>query len=379
MPHRPNRYTENNAHQFSINGRGIGPNRPVYIIAEMSANHHQSFDRAVQIIHAAKASGADAIKLQTYTADTITINSDRECFRIAGGTIWDGRTLHDLYCEARTPWEWQPKLKAIADDLGIDLFSSPFDSTAVDFLESIAVPAYKVASCELVDLPLIAKIASAQKPMIMSTGMASLGEIDEAVATARCAGATQIALLRCSSAYPAPPQEMNLRSIPDLAQRFGVPVGLSDHTAGIAAAVASVALGACIIEKHLTLSRSDGGPDAKFSLELHEFRELVEAVRVTEAALGTVQFGPTKSERSTLRFRRSLFAVKDIRQGEAFSLENVRSIRPADGLHTRYLPDIIGKSAAQDIHRGTPLDWNLIADPRTPSPVDAQAAPALVK
>lgn len=379
MPHRPNRSTENNGPQFAINGRAIGSNQSVYIIAEMSANHLQSFDRAVRIIHAAKESGADAVKLQTYTADTITINSDRECFRIGGGTIWDGRTLHELYREAQTPWEWQPRLKAIADDLSIDLFSSPFDATAVDFLESIAVPAYKVASCELVDLPLIAKIANTKRPMIMSTGMATLDEIDEAVATARRAGATQIALLRCSSAYPAPPQEMNLRTIPELARSFGVPVGLSDHTTGIVAAVASVALGACIIEKHLTLSRSDGGPDAKFSLEPDEFCEMVEAVRVTEKALGAVQFGATSSERSTLRFRRSLFAVKDIRQGELFSLDNVRSIRPGDGLHTRHLPDVIGKRAAQDIQRGTPLDWQLIADSRNSNSVDAHAAPTLVR
>ncbi|MBV8051613.1 MAG: pseudaminic acid synthase, partial [Acidobacteriaceae bacterium] len=301
---------------FSIEDRPIGPDHPVYVVAELSANHNQDFQRAVELVHAAKELGADAVKLQTYTADTITIASDRECFRIGGGTLWDGRTLYELYQEAYTPLEWQPKLKELADEIGIQLFSSPFDASAVEFLESMNVPAYKVASCELVDLPLIQTIGSTGKPLIMSTGMATVEEIEEAIAAAREAGARQIALLKCTSAYPAPPDEMHLRTIPELGRRFGVPVGLSDHTRGIAVAVAAVALGACIIEKHLTLSRASGGPDAEFSLEPKEFKELVEAVRVAEQALGSVHFGPAPHEQASCRFRRSLFVVHDMEKGE---------------------------------------------------------------
>ena len=245
--------------EIRVGNRQVGPGRRVYVVAEVSANHNQNLAKATRIIEAAKDSGADAVKLQTYMADTITIASDREEFRIGGGTLWDGRNLHDLYSEACTPWEWQPGLKKVAEDLGMDLFSSAFDSTAVDFLEEMGVPAHKVASCELVDIPLIQKMARTGKPLIMSTGMASVEEIEEALRSAREAGATQIALLKCTSAYPAPAEEMNLRTIPEMARRFGVPVGLSDHTMGIAAPVAAVALGACIIEKHLTLSRSDSG------------------------------------------------------------------------------------------------------------------------
>jgi pseudaminic acid synthase len=351
--------------KFSIHGRRIGPDDPVYLIAEVSANHNQDFQRAVELIHTAKKVGADAVKLQTYTPDTITISSDHECFRIGGGTLWDGRTLHELYNEAYTPWQWQPKLKKIADEIGIHLFSSPFDDSAVDFLETINVPAYKLASCELVDLPLIQKLGSTGKPLIMSTGMATVEEIEEALETARTAGAKQIALLKCTSAYPAPTDEMNLRAIPGLARRFRVPVGLSDHTKEIAVPVAAAALGACIIEKHLTLSRASGGPDAEFSLEPNEFQEMVEAVRVTEKALGTLRFGPTAHEETSRRFRRSLFVVREMERGEAFSSENVRSIRPADGLHTRYLPQILGKRAARPIARGTPLAWDLIEESRT--------------
>ena len=244
---------EQATNRIQIGRREIGPERPSYIVAELSANHNQDFDQAIKIIHAAKEAGADAIKVQTYTADTITIRSDRQEFRIGGGTLWDGRDLHELYKEAYTPWEWQPKLKQVANDLGMDLFSSPFDATAVDFLEEMDVPAYKVASFELVDIPLIQKMASTGKPLIMSTGMATVEEIDEAVQASRVAGATQIALLKCTSAYPASPDDMNLRTIQELARRFDVPVGLSDHTMGIAVPVAAVALGACIIEKHLTL------------------------------------------------------------------------------------------------------------------------------
>ena len=349
---------------FRIAGRLIGSGYPAYIVAELSANHNQDFRQARDLVHAAKEAGADAVKLQTYTPDTITIACDRECFRIGGGTLWDGRTLHELYREAYTPWDWHPKLKQLADQVGIHLFSSPFDVSAVDFLETINVPAYKLASCELVDLPLIRKLAGTGKPLIISTGMATIDDIEEALATARDAGARELALLKCTSAYPAPPEEMHLRTIPAFIQRFRIAVGLSDHTTGIAAPVAAVALGACIIEKHLTLSRTLGGPDAEFSLEPDEFREMVAAVRIAEKALGSVQFGPTLHEQSSQRFRRSLFVVQDMEQGEAFTSDNVRSIRPADGLHTRYMTQILGKRAAQPIARGTPLHWDLIAEDR---------------
>ena len=339
----------------------IAPGEAVYIVAELSANHHQDFEQAIRIIEAAKEAGADAIKLQTYTPDTITIQSDREYFRIGGGTLWDGRTLHELYAEACTPWDWQPRLKQVANDLGLDLFSSPFDATAVDFLESMGVPAYKLASCELVDIPLIQKMARTRKPLLISTGMATLEEIEEALDAARDAGAEEITLLKCTSAYPAAPEEVNLRTIPGLARRFAVPCGLSDHTTGIAVPVAAVALGACIIEKHLTLARSLKGPDAQFSLEPHEFKEMVQAVRVAEKALGTACFGTTTQEEKSQVFRRSLFAVAEVERGELFTSSNVRSIRPGHGLHPRYLPEIIGKRAARDIERGTPLSWDLIA------------------
>lgn len=346
--------------EFKIGHRSIGNGHAVYVIAELSANHNQSFDRAVRIVEAAKEAGADAVKLQTYTADTITVQSERECFRLRGGTLWDGQTLYDLYREAYTPWEWQPKLKALCDELGLDFFSSAFDPSAVDFLETIGVPAHKVASPELVDVPLIQKMAGTRKPLILSTGMATLEEIDEAVTAARAAGATQLALLRCSSAYPAPAEEMNLRSIPDMVRRFSVPVGLSDHTPGIAVAVAAVALGASLLEKHLTLSREDGGPDCEFSLEPAEFKSLVEAVRIAEEALGQVQYGPTPHELKTRAYRRSLFVVRDVKKGELFTSENVRSIRPADGLHPRHLPEVIGRTAADDVERGTPVTWELL-------------------
>lgn len=335
----------------------IGPGRPTYIIAEMSANHGHDFQRAVQIIRAAKEAGADAVKLQTYTPDTITFPSDSEPFRVGGGTLWDGRTLHELYAEAHTPWEWHPKLKEAADEIGIDLFSTPFDFTAVDFLESIGAPAYKAAAAEIVDIPLLRKIAQTGKPMIISTGMATLAEIAEAVDAVRAAGASQIALLRTSSAYPAPPDEMDLRTIPHMAEAFGVPAGLSDHTLELAVPVAAVALGAAIIEKHLTLSRELGGPDSAFSLEPDEFKEMVRAVRTTEKALGRVRYGPTPSEAASLPFRRSLFVVKDVKAGEAFTEENVRSIRPAAGLHPRCLEAVIGRRATRDLAAGTPLKW----------------------
>jgi pseudaminic acid synthase len=346
---------------FAIGNRKIGTGQPAYVVAELSANHNQDFEQAVRLIQACKEAGADAVKVQTYTPDTITIRSDREYFQIRGGTIWDGRTLYDLYGEAYTPWAWQPKLKQVADDLKLDFFSSAFDSTAVDFLESMRVPAYKVASCELVDIPLLQRISRTGKPLIFSTGMAAIEEIEEAVQTARRAGAEQIALLRCTSAYPALPGEMNLRTIPELARRFEVPVGLSDHTMHIAVPVAAVALGACIIEKHFTLSRSSKGPDNSFSLEPSEFKAMVQAVRVAEESLGEIHFGLTDGEQRSRVFRRSLFVVQDVRQGQTFSAENIRSIRPGHGLHTRHLPQIVGQRASRDIERGTPLSWELVA------------------
>jgi pseudaminic acid synthase len=345
---------------ITIAANKVGGNSPTYVIAELSANHNQKFDQAVKIVAAAKDAGADAVKLQTYTADTITIQSDKEYFRVGGGTIWDGHSLHDLYSEAYTPWEWQPRLKQVANDLGLDLFSTPFDATAVDFLEEMNVPAHKVASFEIVDIPLIQKIARTGKPMIISTGMATLEEIDEAVKAARAAGATQIALLKCTSAYPAEPEEMNLRTIPELSRRFGVPAGLSDHTMGVAVPVAAVALGACIIEKHLTLSRSEPGPDSAFSLEPHEFKAMVDSVRVAEKALGEVRFGCSPKEASSKAFRRSLFVVRDVKRGEPFTAENLRSIRPGHGLHTRHMSEVLGQRARQDIERGTPLSWDLV-------------------
>ncbi|MGA9546003.1 MAG: pseudaminic acid synthase [Candidatus Sulfotelmatobacter sp.] len=345
-----------------IGKRQIGPEQGAYVVAELSANHNQSFDDAVRIIEAAKEAGADALKLQTYTADTMTLASNLEYFRIGGGTLWDGRNLHELYREAYMPWEWQPRLQTVAQDLGLDFFSTAFDATAVDFLEEIGVPAHKVASCELVDIPLIQKMARTGKPLIMSTGMASVEEIEEALQSAREAGATQIALLKCTSAYPAPAEEMNLRTIPEMARRFGVPVGLSDHTMGIAAPVAAVALGACIIEKHLTLSRATPGPDSAFSLDPHEFKAMVEAVRTAEKALGEAHFGVSEKEEASKVFRRSLFVVENVRQGEMFTEANVRSIRPGHGLHTRHLGEVLGKRAMRDIERGTPLSWDLVVN-----------------
>lgn len=345
---------------IEINGRKIGPGFPVYVVAELSANHRQEFEEAVRLVETAKEAGADAVKLQTFTPATITIESDRPEFRIGGGTLWDGKTLYDLYAEAYMPWEWQPKLKQLADSLRIDLFSTPFDRTAVDFLENMGVPAYKVASFEIVDIPLIEYIAGRGKPIIMSTGMATLAEIEEAIQAARGGGATQLALLKCTSAYPALPEEMNLRTIPHLAQAFGVPVGLSDHTLGIAVPVAAVALGACIVEKHFTLSRSIPSLDAAFSLEPQEFKAMVEAIRTTEKALGEVRYEVGEQEAKSRVFRRSLFVVRDVKAGEVFTEENVRSIRPGHGLHPRHLKDALGRRAAQDIQQATPLSWKLI-------------------
>ncbi len=343
---------------MEIAGRKIGRGHPVFIVAEMSANHNQDIDKAIRIIRAAKECGADAVKIQTYTAGTLTIDSDREYFRIKG-TLWEGETLYSLYKKAYTPWEWHPKLKEIAQGDGIILFSTPFDRTSVDYLEKMDVPAYKIASFELVDIPLIEYAASKGKPLIMSTGMATLEEIEDAVKAAK--SASGLALLKCTSAYPAPPEESNLRTIPDLASKFGVVPGLSDHTRGIAVPVAAVALGACIIEKHLTLSRKMPSPDSAFSLEPEEFREMVSEVRVAEKSIGRVFYGTTREEEKSRVFRRSLFAVRDIKAGETLTGENIRSIRPGHGLPPKFLKEIVGKKAKADIKKGTPLTWDAIS------------------
>ncbi len=342
-----------------INQRRIGSGYRTYLVAEMSANHGREYEKAVRIIEAAAEAGADAIKLQTYTPDTLTIDCDREYFRIKG-TMWEGRNLYDLYREAHTPWDWQPKLKEVAQGLGMDLFSTPFDASAVDFLEAMDVPCYKVASFEIVDIPLLKKVAGAGKPVIMSTGMATLAEIEEAVDTLREAGCEQLALLKCTSAYPAPVEEMNLRTIPHLAEAFHVPVGLSDHTPGIEVPITAVSFGACIIEKHFTLDRSLTGPDSAFSLEPGEFKAMVNAVRTAEKALGEVRYGVSQREEESKVFRRSLFIVKDVVAGEVFTEDNVRSIRPGYGLHPRHLEDVLGRHATIDVEAGTPLAWKLV-------------------
>ena len=344
---------------ITIDGRKIGAGLPTYIIAEMSANHNKEFDQAVKIIEAAKEAGADAVKLQTYTPDTLTIKCDSEDFRIKE-TIWEGKTLYDLYGEAYTPWEWQPKLMQVANKLDMDLFSTPFDASAVDFLEQMGVPAYKVASFELVDLPLLRKIASTGKPIVMSTGMANLAEIDEAVHTVRGAGNSQIALLKCRSVYPALTKDINLRTIPHIAETFAVPAGLSDHTLGTTVPVAAVALGACIVEKHFTLSRSLPGPDSAFSLEPEEFKAMVAAIRNVEKALGKVHYGTTETEKASIRFRRSLYVTKDMRSGDKFTTENLRAIRPGFGLPPRYYEIFIDKRVNCDVRKGTPVKWEMI-------------------
>lgn len=346
---------------IEINGRRIGPGYPTYIVAELSGNHNQKYEQAVAMVKAAKEAGADAIKLQTYTADTLTIDCDAEPFQIPSGNTWEGQTLYQLYGQAYTPWEWHPGLKKMANDLGLDLFSSPFDRSAVDFLAEIDVPAYKIASFELVDVPLIQYVARQGKPVIMSTGLSVLSEVFEAVQAVRETGATQLALLKCNSGYPALPEEMHLRTIPHMADMFRIPVGLSDHTLGIGAPIAATALGACIVEKHFTLSRSEPGPDTAFSLEPTEFKEMVENIRIVEKSLGQVNYEPTQKELNNRVFRRSLFIVKDVRAGAELTEENVRSIRPGDGLPPRFLPDVLGLRASQDIARGTPLTWAHVA------------------
>jgi len=349
--------------KFNIGNKKIGKGYPVFIIAELSANHLQKFDNAVKLIKAAKEAGVDAVKLQTYTPDTITIDCDNEYFRIKQGTLWDGKILYQLYKEAYTPWEWQPKLKEIAEREGLIFFSSVFDKSAVDFLEKIGVPAYKIASFEITDIPLIEYVASKGKPVIISTGIATLSDIEEAVNACKRMGNNQIALLKCTSAYPAPLEEINLRTIPNLAETFKTVVGLSDHTLGISVPIASVALGASIIEKHLTLDRKLGGPDAAFSLEPSEFKAMVKSIREVEKALGEVSYELTEKMRKSREFSRSLFVVKDIKAGEIFTEENVKSIRPGYGLPPKYLKDILEKQAAQYIKKGTPLSWDLIGKP----------------
>ena len=334
----------------------------VFIIAELSANHNQKFELAVESIKAAKDCGVDAVKLQTYTADTITIDCYNEYFQIKQGTIWDGKILYELYKEAYTPWEWQPKLKKLAEELGMICFSSPFDKTAVDFLESMKVPAYKIASFEITDIPLIEYVASKGKPVIISTGIANLDDIQLAIDACRKMGNEKIALLKCTSAYPTPLEEVNLLTIPDMKEKFKTLVGLSDHTMGISVPVAAVSLGARIIEKHFILDRKLGGPDAAFSLEPAEFKQMVESVREVEKALGKVSYELSKKVERNREFSRSLFAVKEIKKGEILSDENVRSIRPGFGLHPKFLNEVIGKKAKGDIKKGTPLKWELISE-----------------
>jgi pseudaminic acid synthase len=344
----------------TLGARKIGQGQPAYIVAELSGNHNGDLERALKTIRAAAEAGADAIKLQTYTADTLTIDCERPDFVISGEGPWAGRKLYDLYNEAHTPWEWHARLFAEAKAHGIEIFSTPFDETAVQLLESLGAPAYKVASFELIDDALLRAVGATGKPVIVSTGMASLEEIAHAVAVLQKAGCREIVILRCTSSYPAPDESMNLSTIRVLEQAFGCPVGLSDHSTGTVAPVVAVTLGACFIEKHFTLSRADGGVDSHFSLEPAEFREMVDAVRRAEAMVGVPTFRTMSVEEQNLVFRRSLFIVADIAAGEPFTAENVRSIRPGNGLHTRYIGDVLGRIAARDIARGTPLAWELI-------------------
>ncbi|WP_342238675.1 pseudaminic acid synthase [Inquilinus sp. OTU3971] len=345
--------------EISIAGRRIGPDHPPYVICELSGNHNGELARALRMMEAAKATGADAVKLQTYTADTITLDHDGDQFRIKGG-LWDGRRLYDLYQEASTPWEWHEALFAKGRELGITVFSTPFDKTAVDLLEGLGAPAYKVASFEVVDLPLVEYIAGKKKPMIISTGLANLGEIQDVITTARKGGADGLVVLHCISAYPAPMEDANLRTIPNLAETFGVISGLSDHTMGTAASVTAVALGGSVIEKHFTLARADGGPDSAFSLEPAEFTRLVEDCKSAWAALGAIRYDLKGSEAGNIVYRRSLYVTRDVKAGETLTEANIRSIRPGYGLAPKHLPEVLGRRASRDLARGEPLAWPMV-------------------
>lgn len=346
--------------EINIGGKIISESSPTFIIAEMSANHLQDFDRAVEVMRAAKEAGADAVKVQTYTADTITLPCDAPCFQITQGTIWDGTTLHKLYQEAYTPWEWQPKLKEIAEEMGLIFFSSPFDLTAIDFLEEMDVPCYKVASFEINDIPFIRKIARTGKPIIMSTGIAYMADIELALQTCLEEGNDQVILLKCTSAYPAPYEDINLKTIPSMKENFKCVVGLSDHTMGSAVAGAGVALGAKVVEKHLTLRRSDGGADAAFSMEPEEFKEMVDNIRIIEKAIGEATYELTYKQEKSREHSRSLFVAQDMKAGDVFTPDNLRSVRPANGLHTKYYEDILGKKIRKDAKLGTPMSWSLV-------------------
>jgi pseudaminic acid synthase len=346
---------------ITINGRKIGPNHPPYIIAELSANHNGNIDRAFETIKTARDSGADAIKIQTYTADTMTIDCDKEDFMIRSG-LWDGYKLYDLYKWAETPFEWHKAIFDYAASIGVTLFSTPFDESAVDLLESLATPAYKIASFEAIDLPLIRYVAGKGKPMIMSTGMCSEREIEEAVAAAREGGCEELVLLHCISTYPAPMDQANLKQMPNLAERFNSIPGLSDHTLGTTASVAAVALGACLIEKHFTLSRQDKGPDSEFSIESDELKRLCQDTRDAWLALGNAGFERQKSEEASKCFRRSLYFVKDMRAGQAITDADIRRIRPGYGIAPKYFDEVIGRTVKSDIARGTALQWDHLND-----------------
>ncbi len=342
---------------MEINGRIIGDGHPAYIIAEMSANHAGSLERALELIHVAKDAGADCVKIQTYTADTMTIDCHNEYFQIEKGT-WEGENLYGLYQKAYTPWEWQEQLRDEGAKVGIDFLSTPFDPRSVDFLEDLGVYFYKIASFELVDIPLLEYVAAKNKPIIMSTGMGTLEEIQEAVDAIYSTGNRQLALMKCSSAYPAKPEEMNLRTMQDLKERFGVPVGLSDHSMGAFSAATAVAMGANLIEKHFCISRAVKNPDSSFSMEPQEFREMVEQVREVEKAMGSVQYGVSRQEESNACFRRSLFVVEDIAAGEVLTPEKIRSIRPAYGLKPKHYQEVLGRTAKRALRRGTPLSFD---------------------
>jgi pseudaminic acid synthase len=344
---------------FKINERVIGKDFPCYIIAEMSANHAGDFNRALEIVHAAKDAGADCIKIQTYTADTLTIDCDNEYFNINSG-LWKGENLYSLYKKAFTPWEWQARLKEEADRIGIDFLSTPFDKTAVDFLEEIGVSSYKIASFELVDIPLLKYTAQKNKPIIMSTGMGRLSDIEQAINTITETGNQQICLLKCLSAYPAVPEDMNLATIKNMCETFGYPTGLSDHTTGSVSAVTAVAMGACVVEKHFCLSRNDDSPDSAFSLEPEEFGKMVQDIRLAEKMIGGIRYAPSPSEKINQKFRKSIFVVKDIKAGEALTSENIRVIRPGYGLAPVNFEELLGKHARTEIKRGTPISWSLV-------------------